>query len=1431
MERWRSFLGSGCWLAAVLSLAALLVACALGGVLLWQAAVPPIPAPVLSPVRTPVFALSPLRPLAVPLHVVDVTPSDGSEDVETRAVVKVTFNQPMVDLQADPGPAELPPPFAIRPPVEGLGRWIAADTYQFRPRALNPATCYTITVPAGTASLGGATLAADHTVTFSTVRPTVRRTQPRADATSVDPGGEVHVVFSMPMDRRSAESRFGLVNAQGRRIEGAFHWPSSEEMVFVPDALLARSGLYRATLAAGARAAGRELGTSTDHAFGFIVVEPPHIVGSAPADGDLAARPAGQLTIRFNVPMDSTSVEAALQIEPEPEYVDLQWSSDGTRLEAYVDFDPSAEYRVLVGEGARDRYDQPLTGNRSIVFRSAPLEPMLSLYGPAGYYQGAVGSYVADQAVEQFVEVRNLEEVTFRLSAVEPSDFVAAYRDRYQVPDPQAIEHARLRTWTRSLDLPLNRIKYVSTTVAGPGGRLDPGVYLLEVYARRLRDARFMVVSRANLALKWGPRQVFVWATDVISSQVIPGMRIAVYGRDGNVLAEGLTGDDGVFVADVADVSAGGGEYWQRWEQTLFVVGESPGENDLALCTSSWDEGITVWDFNLPLDRGETGSSVAYVYSDRPIYRPGQTVHFKGIVRADDDGRYALLDTQVVTIPVSIEDSQGNELFSGDLPLTEFGTIHGELQLAETAPLGRYTVHANLPGRGEPQRMYFTVSEYRKPEFEVAVSAETRNLVSYATHGEVITVTVHADYYFGQPVPDAPVRWRLQGSPYWFSLPGVWYNFGEYTGDWWTYGQEQSGDGQMVYASGEGRTDENGQFVIRIPVDLGQSKVSQVLSIEASLVDANDQEVTGRAVVLAHKTDTYLGVRPHRYVGAPAVAQQIDLVALDPLKQPRGGITVTVEFYRHRWDTVREKTDAGGYVWRNELTEELLASQVVTTAVDGTARASVTPPAGGEYEVVARTVDGLGNEGVSSTYLWVWGGGYVNWGVHNNNRIHLVADKREYEPGEVAEILVTAPFSGCLALVTVERGGVLSHDVRRLEGTSALLEVPIVADYAPNVFVSVSLLKGQEDGDSLPAPMFRLGYVELRVTRREQQLNVAITPDKERYQPGDTATYTIRTTDYRGRGVPVELSVGVVDAAVLALLGDNAAPILDAFYYRRPIGVWNAQTLVISVERLNEVLESRGKGGGGGGEEEDLTVRRSFLDTAYWDPVVVTGWDGRAVVRVPLPDDLTTWRLRAKAVTLDTRVGDGSADVISTKDLLVRPVLPRFFSVGDEATLAALVHNYTDVTRTVQVDVQVEGLQVTSMQGASGQGASVQGAGGQGAEATLVIAPGAAEKVSWAVTVLKGREAKVLFVARAAGAALADAALADAVEKTLPVHAFAETTTLAANERVRADERLAVAVELPYDVDEMDELVIETAPSLGAGIRTGLEYLTGYPYG
>jgi uncharacterized protein YfaS (alpha-2-macroglobulin family) len=565
--------------------------------------------------------------------------------------------------------------------------------------------------------------------------------------------------------------------------------------------------------------------------------------------------------------------------------------------------------------------------------------------------------------------------------------------------------------------------------------------------------------------------------------------------------------------------------------------------------------------------------------------------------------------------------------------------------------------------------------------------------------------------------------------------------------------------------------------------------------------------------VIAHKTDIYLGVRPQRYVGAPGVAQEIDLIALDPLKEPRAGVPVTVELYSHLWHSVREKTESGGYVWRNTLTETLVASHVVTTTADGAAWLTVTPPAGGEYEVVACTIDGLGNEAASSTYLWVWGDEYVNWGVSNHDRIQLITDKQEYEPGDTAEILVTAPFSGCLALVTVERGGVLSHEVRQLNGTSTLVKVPIVADYAPNAFVSVSLVRGKNGG--FPAPAFKLGYAELRVTRQEQQLDVTIRPDREQYEPGDTAIYTIRATDHRGRGVSAELSVGVVDAAVLALLGDNISPILDAFYHRRGIGVWNAQTLVISVDRLNETLEKQGKGGGGGGGEEEATVRRLFLDTAYWDPVVVTDQNGQAVVRVPLPDDLTTWQLRAKAVTADTRVGDNSADVVSTKDLLVRPVLPRFFTVGDEATVAALVHNYTGVTQTVRVEMQATGLQVI--------------AGQLAGDTDIIVGPGAAERVAWRVAVPKIREARVLFAARAVGAGASDA-----VEKSLPVHAFSEVATIAANERVplrEDDERLAVTVELPYDVDDMDELVIETAPSLGAGIRTGLEYLTGYPYG
>ncbi|MCP4589447.1 MAG: Ig-like domain-containing protein, partial [bacterium] len=497
MNKLRTLFTGGCCLASALTIIAL----ALSGLLMavfWQRDVAhsaPSPIPTLTLVPAPT------------LHVVSVTPEDRSQDVGSQTVIEIIFNQSMVHLHTPSEEEPRPHPIVIRPWVEGRGEWVLANVYRFHPTGMDKATRYTITVPAGITDLNGNTLSDDYTFTFATTRPLVVSTSPRPDDPWVDPGGKVHISFDTPVDRQSVESHFSLVDRFEQPVAGTFDWPSDRIMTFSPNALMERSAAYQATLLAGSRADGRELAIVRELAWQFTVAGLPEVISSAPDDGDMAARPDGKLAIQFNMPMDTASVEAALHIEPEPEYLDLEWDQNDSRLQAYVDFDPSAEYRILLDDGAVDIHGETLVGNRSIVFRNAPLDPVLHLYGPSGGYQGPVSSYVADQAIEQFIQARNLSEVEFTLSAIDPADFIAAYHNRYEAPDTATIPRTQFHTWTQSLDLPLNRIKYIPATIAGPGeadadDRLPPGIYTLKAQAQGLQDTRFMIVSRANLALK-----------------------------------------------------------------------------------------------------------------------------------------------------------------------------------------------------------------------------------------------------------------------------------------------------------------------------------------------------------------------------------------------------------------------------------------------------------------------------------------------------------------------------------------------------------------------------------------------------------------------------------------------------------------------------------------------------------------------------------------------------------------------------------------------------------------------------------------------------------------------------------------------------------------------------------------------------------------
>ena len=444
----------------------------------------------------------------------------------------------------------------------------------------------------------------------------------------------------------------------------------------------------------------------------------------------------------------------------------------------------------------------------------------------------------------------------------------------------------------------------------------------------------------------------------------------------------------------------------------------------------------------------------------------------------------------------------------------------------------------------------------------------------------------------------------------------------------------------------------------------------------------------------------------------------------------------------------------------------------------------------------------------------------------------MVADRRQYKVGDTATILVPHPYQGPVkALITVERGHIYDYWVQTLETNSEQIEIPITEDLIPNVFVSVIIVKGEDE--TSPLSSFKIGYVQLPIETIEKELSITLTPDRspdEHYGPGETVTYDVNVSDSKGNPVEAELALNLVDLAVIALADQPGRDIVSHFWRERGLAVRTASGLTLSAERVNLAVAPGAKGGGGGGglDEEFGVVRHRFRDTAYWNPTVRTGADGHATVSVELPDNLTTWRMGARGVTAGTLVGQADVDIVSTKDLLVRPVAPRFFVVGDEAELAAVIHNNTGQSLEVEVVFEADGLRV---------GEPVLSADEGSASQRISVPANDKVKVVWPVTVEDTQEVTLRFGAKAVSQWVGvhpsprREDLTDAVEINLPVYRYSTPEVVATAGLFDADGQRLEAVVLPPSYDPTQgELSVHVDPSLAAGMADGLDYLEHYPY-
>ena len=944
-------------------------------------------------------------------------------------------------------------------------------------------------------------------------------------------------------------------------------------------------------------------------------------------------------------------------------------------------------------------------------------------------------------------------------------------------------------------------------------GRREAGVYLVEAVHDNLRAYAIAIVSDITMVTKTSRQgDVMVYAVDRKTGAPHAGVSVEVI-RGQETLATGSTNGEGIMQTKVAPPPRP--PHQDESEQENDASAERPKGTTYLITANDHDnfaisdlDSFYFSDYNSESDPDLTG----YIYTDRPVYRPAQKVYFKGIMRRWGANGYEMVEGNKVK--VTIEDNNGAKIFERELQLSPHGTFSGEVDIPEEAALGNYSISATVGD--STASAYFNVEEYKKPEYKVKVTGPKQ----FATVGERVKFSVDAKYFFGAPVAGATVQYYIYRSRYyrwWWDTEGSeGDNYDEGTGnlnegddDAESYG----GYSNDMVDQGEGLLDSNGHLTVafEVPEPEAGDEWDYTYRLEAQVTDSSRREMQASAEFVGTRGKTLAEAHSDQYLYFQGDTAKINVRAGDYLGHPVSA-SVTLKFIKQEWVKVERDEGYGKYTDYEMHETELFDTEVKT---DDQGNAVYEYPLNTLGSIYVKAVIHEGNKQITNGggSFWVtdranqWADfSYRNYDEHS---IKLVPDRRSYAPGDTAHVLVMLPVENVHLLVTTELASVLTAREIKTTGRTIVIDVPIEQRFEPNVFLSVAYVRDDE--------MYSEDHA-LSVPARERMLDLQIIPNKTEYKPRDTASYTILARNADGSpAANAEVSFGVVDEAIYSVEPESAGNIRHEFYGQRynevQTNLSNNFTFTgYAGERPASLARNKPTyqlADFKNSESSEPTVRRDFRDTAFWQPDVITDADGRAVVDVHLPDNLTTWRATARAVTPDTHVGSAVQKVLSRKDLIMRLETPRFVTEGDTVTISGIVHNFLKSSKVTHVSLEVTGAQLLSP-----------------AEETLTIANQGQHRFDWRISAPQAGTVRLL------AKALTDAE-SDAVELTIEVVPHGLRQTMGGSTAItdeNADQ--TISLDLPAHPDlQARKLRIEAAPSIAGTLFGALDYLTAYPYG
>ncbi|MFM9903965.1 MAG: alpha-2-macroglobulin family protein [Pyrinomonadaceae bacterium] len=1460
--------------------------------------------------------------------------------------LSVTFSQPMVPVTSQEEAAKYAP-VELTPQVEGRWRWLGTKTLMFDTTKRFPmATKFTARVPAGTKSATGQVLAKDVVWTFTTPPPKVETMIPqsqivRRDALmflsfdqEINPDAVLKTINVMGQGKRipirlatqeeiekDSSIAYYAKQAQPRRWL-AFRAINSDGLT---DNALPSAAAITVTVEKGTPSAEGPLTSLNPQAFSFQTYSPLKSLGGYCGWRDNKnCSPFESWYLEFNNSIDAAKfTKEMIKIEPAVEGLTIYPSGNYVYLTGYKK--GRTTYKVTVDGAISDIFGQALGQPATATIKVGSAEKNL-------YAQGGFMTVLDPTAKPSFsIYSTNQTAVKVKLYAVEPSDW-RQFQDY--------VRHINYDDGKR----PAIPGRLVSDDIVSIASKPDEMVETRVDIAKALNGGYGNVIVDIEPTVrkdKYDRTRIFTWiqatqigldafvdntqlvgfATEMKTGKPIAGVELSIY-PNGKAVS-GMGTDRG---SENAGIFGGLWKWLTTWGSSQSGNIQSIDTDGIAGSTESVEEAQSnktgengILRLQLPdassqkgpnLLIAKRGKDVAFlpenteyywqdsgswykkteadslrwfVFDDRKLYKPKEEVAVKGYIRKITAGKFGDVEglgDAASGLTFSVKDPRNNEIAKGTANLNAFGAFDFKFTLPDNANLGyaRIDLSTNTGIGGGTYSHQFQIQEFRRPEFEVTtkVASEAPFFV-----GGKAEVSVEAKYYAGGGLANADANWTVTATPTNYTPPnrgdftfGTWtpwwraYDYGEYGG--------RGGYGGGTSQSFKGVTDASGKHLLKIDFESVNPSRPYTISASASVMDVNRQTWSSSTSLLVHPASLYVGIKTER-----TFVQKGEKIDVESIVSDIDGNLVTgkdAEIKAVLKDWTYEK---GG--WVQKTVDE---QNCTVKSTEKAQTCSFVAKAGGQYMITATVMDDKEHFNESTLTVWVPGGKTPPKRNVEQEEAQIIPSKKDFAPGDVAELLVISPFAPAEGVLTLRRDGIVKTERFTMKDSSITLRIPLDEKYLPNITAQVDLVgaesrtndKGEVDAKLAKRPAFASGSIGLSISTATRKLNVTADPVDKTLAPGGETKVNVEVKDNRGEPVAnSEVAIIVVDESVLALSRYIIGDPMDTFYTARGTGTTDYHLRKdillgnpddvknqppppspVALDGVVSEMSVNGRAVGGamakptsalkmkGGERDEdkkadmgdlatnreegqpdtpIALRQNFNALALFSPTVKTDSSGHAVINIKLPDNLTRYRITAVSVDTGKRFGKAESTITAKQPLMVRPSAPRFMNFGDRIELPVVVQNQTDKDMAVDVAIRATNASLgVPPLGGPNPTQKPSEAGTPSAGKRVVVKANDRVEVRFPVSADKAGTARFQI-------AVTSGKFNDAAEISLPVWTPATTEAFATYGTTDQNDAVIQPVQTPGDVyPQFGGLEVTTSSTQLQELTDAFLYLTNYPY-